>query len=391
MARDSEHPEHTDGIGNNRLMTGTSHAITLGTAALLMMGLTSRVAGTTPAAMAHLGNGAPEVLRLQAQSKPTRSGYIEHHIEIPMTAEIASERQYDARTLTDEMAHEHGYLTAKEWLTELGIKPGKSEIIYSYPVALTPAAELPHDRDRNGSRLNDMTDRVFHAWSTSTDASIHRAQRFFAELPAPAQVHGFERIAPYRALSDEARAQWLSNKGRKLAADGAAPSELHGHQLPSAVRAHRIFEPHPDDGARAPQKPRKVRNQKKLTEGDGWSVQYARQARSAEQERTPSTEQRTKKRVAKPGKRAPADNTKRHSTIRHGKHPHSIQPPVEISEEELNHWKQWVTDPTIQKAGDVTPPDIPFDPEHDIGLDSTYWSRKEKERKAAPIRGSIDR
>lgn len=327
MPLDSEHfepAEHMDGVGNNRIMAGTSHGISLGTAALLMMGLTHRVSGTARAVSTH-ANGMPETMRLSANSKPTKSGHIAHTVEVPMMVEISSERCYDAQTLSDEQAQEHGYATAKAWRKELGLKKDQPATIYSYPVALTPSNELPHDRDRSGSRLNAIMDAAYDAWRSGDDKSIKRARKYFELQPEDVRAEALKRIAPYKALKGESNLEWLSKKGKKLQADGASAEELQAHLLPSDVRAQRMFEPELTPEPAVEKGPRPKRGNHRLEAGDGWEVKYAKplthpqaptSTAAAQPEADAETETSPRTQVAKLGNRDPKGNARRHATRR---------------------------------------------------------------------------
>ncbi len=261
MYSDHDHSQHPDGIGNNQLMSGTSHPISLGTAALLMMGLTDRVASTTPAAHAHLGNGAPVPMRLQAAASASKSGHVSHTIEVPMDLDVSCERHYCATALTDALAQEHGFPDARSWRRELGIKKDTPASIYSYPVVLTHSSQLPLDPDRTGSRLNGLTDAAYDAWQNASDRSIQRAHFYFDTLPEAARDEALERIAPYRALNDDARVKWLSSNGQR--------------PIPSDLRALRTYEPvqpvQPEMSPAAPKPPRE-KLPGKLTQGYGWEL-----------------------------------------------------------------------------------------------------------------------
>jgi hypothetical protein len=280
-----------DGIGQNKLLGVSGESISLGTAALLMMGLTGRIITHTPPVVS--GNGGPAVIRLQAISKPSASGHIRHAVELPMMLDASCERQYDAQQLTHADAQEHGFTSPEALRRELRIKPGEARTLYSYPVAMTPMDEISIDHERYGAHLNRIQDALHDAWTNgkngaaskrdkaalhggNRDKTIQRALDFFSTQSPAGQREALHRIAPYWAMDDDARKQWLTHKGNALLAENPDISmeALRHHQLPSDLRAKRMLQGEPE-----PKKPRVRRDRGenvKRTEGDGWVLTVAK-------------------------------------------------------------------------------------------------------------------
>ncbi|PZP85694.1 MAG: hypothetical protein DI582_05115 [Azospirillum brasilense] len=280
-----------DGIGQNKLLGVSGESISLGTAALLMMGLTKRIITHTPPVVT--GNGGPAVIRLQAISKPSASGHIRHAVELPMMLDASCERQYDAQEMTHADAQEHGFTSPEALRRELRIKPGEARTLYSYPVAITPTEEISIDHERYGTHLNRIQDALHDAWTNgkngqsskrhkagqdggNRDKTIQRALDYFSTQSPPAQREGLHRIAPYWAMDEPARKQWLTHKGNALLAENPDISmdTLRHHQLPSEQRVTRLLQ-----GELEPKKERVRRDRGenvKLTEGDGWVLTVAK-------------------------------------------------------------------------------------------------------------------
>ena len=260
-----------DGLGQGQLLAASpSINIAIGIADRICKGHARQVVlrerPTIPEAYRDGNYCPPLAMRLAAQSKVTDRGYVAHHLDLPMQLDMMGERVINTRHLTNEQAFDLGYSNAKAMRRLLGLKPGVNIDLYLYPVAMTPANELPFDRDRTGSRINAYLDVLNDAWKQSTDPSMKDARKHDAMLPASQQREGFLRVANYREMTAEEQQPHLNNQGTR--------------PVPNDVRAARIYAPSKEathsDAEKPTKKPRRMKEPRKKTEGEGWVLTVAK-------------------------------------------------------------------------------------------------------------------
>lgn len=260
-----------DGLGQGQLLAAIpSIDIALGTASQIYMGTVRHVVlrerPTIPEAYRN-GNYCPPLpMRLAAQSRVSDRGHVAHHVDLPMQLDMMEERVIDTRHLTDTQACELGYPHAKAMRRALGIQPGMNVALYLYPVTMTQQNELPFDRDRTGSRLNGYRRDFRDAWETSSDPSMKHARDHHAQLPAEQQRAAFLRIADYEEMSGNELKNHLNNQGTR-----PVPNDVR------AERMHAVAGETMSAGAEKPaKKPRRQKEPRKKTEGEGWVLTVAK-------------------------------------------------------------------------------------------------------------------
>lgn len=231
-------PAFPDGKGEAYMLAASESAdISVGTACQLYMKfvrhavLKHRPQGAIRGAEEGTDYVEPQAMRLAAQSKPSTSGHIRHHIDLPMKLELSEERTIDILEMTDFMAHDLGYADLKALRQELGIKKGQSCELYIYPVTLTPVEELPFDRDRTGSRLNGYRRDLLDAWK-SPDPTVRRAKKHTATLKPEMQREGYLRLADQNEMTANELKGLINRNGTRPVPNDVRAEIAHSLRAP---------------------------------------------------------------------------------------------------------------------------------------------------------------